>query len=311
LSTPLKTKRAKTKRAKTKRAVRRDDKHHRLHEAVDRVLDGPVEGRTDEWVVQVLVDIGLFIRAAAPALDFEIGRVIAGVDRPLGHFPCNTTWRNAGLSVSPEQANAWIAAGDAARSEMPSPATRQRALAALFRPVASVSCHSWLHDLVDAMDALRFGEERPLLARSDRGLHAVGKGMIAWQLRLRALCWVEFQVSSHKLKTKGEAYERVASAFLREVATIKEWHTPTSKELGGAVVREALEQSRRAGELFREISEGNNGDAGERDRLLKHFEHPHSDRALEAMATAFAALPRKKHKAGKRGAHIPMEPRKR
>src|SRR5262245_6041008 len=126
-------------------APRRLEERKRLHEAVDRIVDGPGTGDPDLWVRQVLVDLGFIFRAAAPAIDYEVGRVIVEVDRPLGHFPSNQSWQGAGLSVSAQQVNEWRAAGKAARGDRPPRAiTQQRALAALLRPLASISCHSWL-----------------------------------------------------------------------------------------------------------------------------------------------------------------------
>jgi hypothetical protein len=75
--------------SKTKRQVRRHEERRRLHEAVDRMLNGPYDKDVDKWARQVLVDLGLLVRAAAPALDYEVGRVISGVDRRRGDFPSN------------------------------------------------------------------------------------------------------------------------------------------------------------------------------------------------------------------------------
>jgi hypothetical protein len=98
-----------TKPPRRKREVEQYEERSRLHEGVDRILDGPPDLSVDKWVVQVLVDIGSIIKAAAPALDYEVGRVISGVDRPHGDFPSNLTWEGAGISVSPQQSDAWIA----------------------------------------------------------------------------------------------------------------------------------------------------------------------------------------------------------
>jgi len=144
--------------SKTKgKEVSRPEARRRLHEAVDRILDGPGDGDPDLWVRQVLVDIGLVVRAAAPALDYEVGCVIYGVDRPRGHFPLNLSWKGAGINVSSQQASQWTASGGAARGDLPPLEIQQQALAVLLHPVAEISCHRWLHDLANALDALRFG----------------------------------------------------------------------------------------------------------------------------------------------------------
>lgn len=198
--------------SKTKREeVHRSEERKRLHEAVDRILDGHGDGDPDLWVRQVLVDVGLVVRGAAPALDYEVGRIISGVDRPRGEFPGNLSWQGAGIRVSFEQASAWIATGRAARADLPSSEIQQQALAALLRPIASISLHSWLFHLAKALDALRFGEVRPPLERSNRGLWGIGEGMTAWQQRLAALRWAEYQVGARKVDTKAAAYSSIAT----------------------------------------------------------------------------------------------------
>jgi hypothetical protein len=106
-------------RSKVTRSCKQE-KRRRLHDAVDRMLNGPNGGDEDRWACQVLVDLGLLFQAAEPALDYEVGRVISGVDRRHGDFPSNLSWQNAELSVTPEQAKAWKEAGAAARAERPS-----------------------------------------------------------------------------------------------------------------------------------------------------------------------------------------------
>ena len=283
--------------SKTKSQARRREDRRRLREAVDRILDGPDDSDVDRWVVQVLVDLGSFVRAAAPALDYEVGRVISGVDRPLGDFgnvsPSNLSWQGAGIAADPQQAKDWIAAGRKARSERPPPATQQRAFASLLRPIASISCYSWLHDLSDALDALSFGEVLPTLTPSARGLAGIGMGRMACWLRLRALAWVEFQVAAGKIRTKEQARERVAEKFGRDVDTILYWRRSTIKELGKAVVHERLEFCRRTGKLWRAINERLANDRlDERDqRFLKLFENAYSDEKLERMAKSLRTFP--------------------
>ena len=50
-----------------------------LHAAVDYILDGPGSGDMDEWATQVLASLGHFIRASWLALDYEAGRIRAGM----------------------------------------------------------------------------------------------------------------------------------------------------------------------------------------------------------------------------------------
>src|SRR5262249_29147629 len=122
-------------------------------------------------------------------------------------------------------------------------------LAALFRPIASIALYAWLHDLADGLGALSFGEVQPIMTRSAKGLAAKGKGRTAWRQRLSALRWVEFQVAARKIKRKMEAYEFVATHFGRTSQVVQEWRKEAATALGSAVVREALETSRRLGEL--------------------------------------------------------------
>lgn len=187
---------------KNKQGTYRREYRNRLHEAVDRILDGPDWGDVDKWARQVLVDLGLFVRVATPAFDYEVGRIISGVERRQGHFPSNLSWEGAEINVTRQRAQEWIAAGDIARGERPSSEVQQQALAAVLRPIAKVSCHTWLHDLAEALDALRFGEVTPPLNHSNRGLCGDGKGMSAWQQRLEALRWIEFRVAAGKVKQR-------------------------------------------------------------------------------------------------------------
>jgi len=281
--------------SKPKRQIRKE--RRRLHEAVDRILDGPNGREVDEWVVQVLVDIGSVIRAAAPALDYEAGRVISGVDRRHGDFD-NISWRGAGIITSPQEANAWIEAGMKARGDMPSPEIQQRALAAVLRPIANISLHSWLIHLAKALDALRFGDVRPPLQPSNRGLWG---GVIAWQQRLAALRWVEFQVGARKIATKDAARQTVAKEFGVPVPTIKDWPRATRELFGPAAVREELELARRLGEHIHQIKvQIERGKANERDRrYCTHMEAVYSQERLKEMGERFKTPTRKKQKRGK------------
>ncbi|MFZ0854137.1 MAG: hypothetical protein WAO08_33665, partial [Hyphomicrobiaceae bacterium] len=280
-----------------------------LHDGVDRIVDGPGEGPPDEWVVQVLADLGNIIRAARPALDYEVGRVMEGVvDRPLGDFPNNnTSWHGAGIDVGVRQAEAWKIAGRTAPESATPSELQQRALAAILMPIANVACNSLFFALADALDALALGEVRPILATSTRGLHGIGKGKTAWQLRLSALKWAEFHVAAGKIETKAEAFERVANEFGRASDTIKDWRSSATNALGGAKVDEALAQSQRIGELNREIrarAARVEVDAPDR-RLLDLSERAYSEEALKQLAIKFKALPRKKHEGGNGRSHIP------
>jgi hypothetical protein len=271
---------------------------HRLYKAVDHIVGGPDSDDVDSWVRQTLVAIGLVVSAAHVALHYEIGRVVSGTDRPRGEFPSNLSWVGAAIRVDPDRAAEWVAAGGTALDEtLPSVETQQRALAAVLRPIATIALHPWLHDLADGLDALSFGEVQPIMARSARGLAGKGKGRTAWRLRLSALRWVEFQVAARKIKTKTEAYEAVATQFLRTSQVVQEWRKGAATALGSAVVREALELSRRLGELAstikQQVADGT-ADDNYRDYLI-HLETTYSADSLRKLAKSFKALPRKKH----------------
>jgi hypothetical protein len=280
----------------------KQEERHRLYEAMDHIVDGPGTNDVDGWVRQTLVGIGLVIRSAHLALHYEIGRVVSGRDRPHGYFPNNLSWEGSAIRVGPDQAAEWVAAGQAALDQtLPSVETQQRALAALFRPIASIALHAWLHDLADGLDALSFGEVQPIMTRSARGLAAKGKGRTAWRLRLSALRWVEFQVAARKIKRKREAYDLVADQFGRSSQAIQEWRKDTTTVLGSAAVREALDTSRRLGELAatikRQVAAGT-ADDRYRDYLMD-LEKTYSEDSLKKLAKSFKALPRKKRGIGK------------
>ena len=129
----------------------------------------------------------------------------------------------------------------------------------------------------------------------------MGRGRTAWQLRLSALRWVEFQVAARKIKRKTEAYEFVATQFGRTSQVVQEWRKEAATALGSAVVREALDTSRRLGELAvtikRQVAD-RTADDKYRDYLM-HLENVYSDDALKKLAKSFRALPRKKRGIGK------------
>jgi hypothetical protein len=279
----------------------KQEERQRLHEVVDHIVDGPDHNDVDGWVRQTLVGIGLVIRSAHQALHFEIGRVVSGGDRPRGDFPSNLSWEGSAIRVRPDQAAEWVAAGQAALDQtLPSVEAQQRALAALLRPIASIALHPWLHDLADGLDALSYGEARPITSRSARGLAGIGKGRTAWQLRLSALRWVEFQVAARKIKTKKKAYEEVASKFGKTSEAVQDWRKDAARTLGCAVVHEALDISRRLGELAATIKQqvaAGTADDQYRDYLV-HLEATYSKKSLERLAKSFTALPRKKQRLG-------------
>jgi hypothetical protein len=136
---------------------------------------------------------------------------------------------------------------------------------------------------------------------SARGLAGIGKGRTAWQLRLRTLRWVEFQVAAGNIKTKTEAYEVVADQIGRTSQVIQEWRVDAARELGSAYVCEALDGSRRLGEraaaIKRQVAGGtvNDNDRG----YLLFLETTYSENSLKNVAKSFKALPRKKHGIGK------------
>ena len=100
--------------------------------------------------------------------------------------------------------------------------TIQRAVAAILYPIASTSYHPWLFGLSDALEALRFGEQPPVLKPSSRGLRSIGQARTEYTLRLTALAWVQFQVAAG-LRNKTQAIEEVAAAFEKDGRSIRGW----------------------------------------------------------------------------------------
>jgi hypothetical protein len=291
---------------------RRERRRRALYQAVDRMIDGPASPDFDGWVVQVLEDLGGFVRAATPALYYEAGRVISGVTRPRGSFPLSgdgPTWQGAALEVDPETANEWVAAGEAAlnnRKYTPHFAELvQRTLSDVLHPIANLAHHAWLVDLAVALRALPLGEIRPPLKPSSKGLHPYGRGMTGWQLKLAALGWAEFQIAAKKQK-RIEAFWDVARAFgLREgSSSIQDWRGDAEKHLGQAVVRETLETARKAGQLCRSLPEQiANGQISKSvaDRYSEYFEEVWGPERLEGIGQAFRVIPKKRGGKKKKG----------
>jgi hypothetical protein len=269
----------------------------RLHDAVDRIMDGPGSSM-DEWVVQVLADLGAFVRAACPALYYETGRVIAGVDRARGSFLVGTNgprWRGASQNRKP---NKWTVIGEEAldESKVAQPIERkQRVLAAVLHPIARVSHHPWLIDLAEAMRALPLGQDHPLLKRSSKGLHGYHKGMWAWQLRLRALMWAQRRYGAG-LDKKSDALSKVASTFEVHEDTLKRWKREAQKILGKEEVSSQLSVARNLGKFYRATkAQIANGDppASGIVRYLDEIEGMFNETWLQKLAREFEALPRK------------------
>jgi hypothetical protein len=201
--------------------------------------------------------------------------------------------------VSSQQCKDWIIAGRAAldeRPESPPPTIqqRQRALAAVLRPIARSSDFPWLVDLVKGLEGLPFGEVNSLLTKSDIGLDGFGKGMTKWKLRLSMLGWVEFQVVSRKAKTKFEGYKKVADKFGFEPDSIRDWRKQAAEHFTEAVVEEALKAARDQGErayaISQQVASGNETNHD----YLNFLERVHGDEALEELVTKFKTLPSKR-----------------
>ena len=179
--------------SKRKHRAGREEERSRLHDTVDNIVDGPDPNDMDRWVRETLVGIGLMIRAAHTALEYETGRVISGVDRPHGFFPLASwegalSWEGAAIDVDPQRTAKWITDGEEAL-ETPQPAKKQqRALAALLRPIARISDYPPLMDLAEALDALPLGVVHRLVAPSPKKkLHGYEEGLKIWRARKLAL----------------------------------------------------------------------------------------------------------------------------
>jgi hypothetical protein len=285
--------------SKRKHRAGREEERHRLHDAVDNILDGPDPNDMDRWVRETLVGIGLLIRAAHPALHYEIGRVISGTDRPHGSFPCNLSWEDAAISVDAQLADEWIAAGKAALGETPPPhKVQQRALAALLRPIASIALHAWLMDLASALDALPLGDVHRIVTRSSTKLHGYKEGPKIWLARKLALEWIEFQRHA-KLMSKTGAEREVATAFgIGEASIKKEWK-PTVKALfGTAVADEGLKLAETYGRRYRSIQCELASDKLEKATVARELEHYASVYGKERLDALAKVYKRRKRRSG-------------
>jgi hypothetical protein len=289
---------------------RKAEKNHRerrrrtLYKAVDRIIDGVGSPVSDEWVIQVLEDLGGFVRAASSALYYEAGRVISGVDRPLGSFPLSSdgpSWQGAALEVDGETADKWVAAGEAALSDRkytPQFAELvQRTLFALLYPIANMSHHAWLMDLALALRALPLAEVHPLLERSSKALRPYRRGMTGWSRKLAALAWAEFQIAAN-IKTREGAFWDVAEAFgLKEgSSSVQDWRQTAEKHLGREVAREKLEIARIDGRFYRSLSEQIANDqisTSNADHYSEYVEDVWGPERLKQIGRAFRAIPKK------------------
>jgi hypothetical protein len=186
--------------------------------------------------------------------------------------------------------------GSALGDSLP-PETQQRALAAVLRPIARISHHSWLDDLVLALDALRFGEVHPIVTPSPSRLHGYKQARTVWLARLRALGWVEFQYQA-KLMTKESALWEVASAFKRrDVRSLKNWQKRAEELFGSDFVGEALSRAGAAGRRYRRIQDELSCGMLEKSaaaRELDHLESCFGSARLQRIAQVYNAQKRKR-----------------
>lgn len=57
-----------------------------LYNIVDRIVDVPNGENIDQWANSVLADLPDILNAAMPAFDYEFGRILDGVSRPIYHY---------------------------------------------------------------------------------------------------------------------------------------------------------------------------------------------------------------------------------
>lgn len=277
-----------------------DRGRRQLYAAVDRLLDGPGSGDMDRWVTEVLVSLGHFVRAARLAIDYEFGRILDGVDRPQGSFRSGKdfypAWEGAWIDVERPTADKWCQLGRESWGSPMSSETVQRALEAILFPIASTSYHPLLDSLVDALEALRFGEQRPLLKPSAKGLRSIGQAREEYRLRLRALAWAEFQIAAGRM-TKAKAIEEIAGEFERDPSSIRSWHGSVAKEFGAARVNEVMARAQVRGAIYRRLKKQaddgiplNDADVRWQRHCEKHFDAA----ALTSLAGEWSRLPRKR-----------------
>jgi hypothetical protein len=100
-------------------------------------------------------------------------------------------------------------------------------------------------ELLEALQALPFGEIQPILKPAKTGLH--GEAYSLWLARLLAVEHVEFLVA--KGFRKNAAEKRVADALGNSVAAVRSWRdTHLPKRIGRERVEQALQIARKAGE---------------------------------------------------------------
>ncbi|HVX34846.1 MAG TPA: hypothetical protein VHC71_01345 [Hyphomicrobium sp.] len=283
--------------AKGKSTLELDQRKH-LHRFVDRLCDGPPGHDPDAWVRTVLSDIGNIFRMASSAIDYECGRVCDGVDRASGIFQASSPfarWEGADICVDAPTAKRWTDSGHAKRSIAPPPEVIRKILIAILEPISRASYHPWLFVLVDALDALAFGEQRTILKPAAEGLHSIGRGRDAWMLRLHAVAWMEFQIAS-ELLSKPAAERAAAAAFGRDVRSVRGWRQLANDKLGSVRVDAEVDYARACGRDYRLIR--NRVESGVRDpgmaRRIAHYVDVFGNDDLKRSGQAFRNLPRKK-----------------
>ncbi|OYW55712.1 MAG: hypothetical protein B7Y80_05010 [Hyphomicrobium sp. 32-62-53] len=294
--------RTKPEEPKSRQMARRE-----LHAHLNNILDGPGDDHVDEWVTGTLAALGYFIRAAQPAIDYEIGRVVSGIERPCGTFALGREvyplWKGASLDVDSTTAATWYKLGHTTRQpksdsdpQSPSPERIARILSQILKPISRASYFGYLIDLSNDLDALWYGEQRPLLQPRRTRKRGYGVGKKARDIRLFAVAWVKFQ-SEAKLLTKSAASEIVCSKYGRaDKKTVQDWEKELQREPIDPFVREELDFARGAGQRHREVIkliESNVDLSASQKRIKDHIEQYFSDSRLNCAAEKFRKLPKK------------------
>jgi hypothetical protein len=278
-----------------------------LHAHLDTILDGPGDEQVDEWVTRTLAALGYFIRAAQLAIDYEIGRVVSGVERPQGTFALGSEvyppWKDASLDVDSKTAARWCELGRTTRqpkptSDLSGPTPKQIAqiLSQILNPISRASYFGYLIDLSNDLDALWYGEQRPLLQPRRTRKRGYGAGKRPRNLRLFAVAWIEFQ-SEAKLLTKSAASEVVCRKYGRaDARSVRNWAEELLNPLLDSFVLEELAFARWAGQRHRELmklAESNADLSASQKRIKHHIDEYFSDNRLNRAAEQFRQLPKK------------------
>ncbi len=256
--------------ASTRECVRSD-----LKCAVDELLDGPADGDVAGWSKRVIHGISTFVRAADPALTYQIGKAslddeFNDLERLVWPTPPDANWfgdlqKQQPWSSSGPHADR-MRQGRQALEDWTSvdPACRRKWLANLILALSKGSNMPPLAELAEALVALDFGERRPILAPA-KGLHFSATGYRrrvlqvhmyehrCFRVAMKATTTITFDSAIAVAIAAGRRHPDSTASTEVEAQSVTKWWTALRKDLGSALLIETKARALHAAAAYTKL----------------------------------------------------------